>query len=468
MNIYQSTVFWFVVSVLILCITLPAVLVNAPIDTGTSTPQEFYTGTPAWIVPITPECITSVSTDYSSIRGLSNSLFQNVNVPNGKYLSNLIWGFSQLVMEDLFQFNFNTSAPTIDIFLNSTLGYMNISQLLTRCGINNTQNSWGCCEVSNGASTILDANWLYGDYASSQSLRSFVRGQMLLSTGGNLPFVSGSSGPFKAGTPNVNENPLLASLVTLFVLEHNYYANLLYSLHPGWTDNQLFYKARTYVIVEYQSIVFKEWLPAIFPIIPKNLPTSSSLLTTSQISLEFALTSAAFFRSMTYLPLFVNDTSSNIISRGIGAILNEAWVNGSQTMDVHVVETLCNNSATGIDYISRQLAWGQQVGLATYANIASAFSIPSMFQSTSGTTTPLSGVFGEPNVSGSSLGASVLYMLSQQVQRSALYDPFFYTNIGMETNIGLAFYLPLQRVTLQDIMIRNLGITPQLGAFHVK
>jgi hypothetical protein len=470
MNIYQATVFWTIVAIFILCITLPAVLVRPPPDTGSSTPHQFLTGTPAWIIPITSQCILNISTDYSSIRSLSNTIFNNVNVPNNKHLSNLIWGFSQLVMEDLFQFNLNTAVPTLDIFLNSSLGYMNVTQVMTRCGTNLTQNPWGCCEISNSASTVLDANWLYGDYAISQSLRNFVRGQMSLSTGGNLPFVSGNSGPFKAGTSNVNENPLLASLVTLFVLEHNYWANLLFSLHPDWTDNQLFYKARSYVLVEYQSIILKEWLPAIFPIIPKNVPISSLYLTTSQVSLELALTAGAFFRSMTSLPLFVNDTSSHVITRGITSILEEAWITGAQSMDVHVVETLCNNSETKIDYISRQLAWSQQVGLASYSNIANSFSIPQIFRTTTSPAinTALSGIFGEPNLSGSSLGASVLYMLSDQVQRSIANDPYFYTSPLIPPDIGNSFYVPLQRVSLQDIMIRNLAVTPGLGAFYGK
>lgn len=55
--------------------------------------------------------------------------------------------------------------------------------------------------------------------------------------------------------------PVLTVLHTLFIREHNRLADELRKGKPNWTDNQLFWEARRWVIAEYQAIVFNEWLP---------------------------------------------------------------------------------------------------------------------------------------------------------------------------------------------------------------
>ena len=473
MGLYQYTIFWIVICLGILLIVLPSALIRPGANTGSASPRKFYTPQPnvPWIVPVTPQCVPSPPpvTPTSEIRETSNSLFFDKNVPNDKYLSNLIWGFAQLVMEDLFRFTGNTGEPTIDILLSEELGYMNVTQIQTQCNPGMVNNPWGCCEAPNAVTSILDCSWLYGDNTmTANALRSGERGRMSLSVGGNLPL--DPMGNFKAGTPNVNENPLLASLVTLFVLEHNEWASTLFSLHPDWTDDQLFYKARSYVILEYQAIIFNEFVPALLPVLPQqdSLPIFPGVSESSQVTMEMALTAGPFFRSMlngVVTPL-TNNTSSTVTSLGIKAILENAWLTGTQMMDIHVAETLCNNSLTKIDYVSRLLAWGQQVGLASYGDIATAYGLPI---SSPYTVRPLSGVFGEYHRAGSSVGESVYTMLSDQLMRSARYDPYFYTNIGMESYIGSTFYFPLLKTRIADVIQRNIQLGPGASSgFYVR
>jgi hypothetical protein len=68
---------------------------------------------------------------------------------------------------------------------------------------------------------------------------------------------------FVAGDKRVNENVELESQQTLFMRNHNRLAGQLQSLHPFWTDEQLFQEARKLNIAEYQNIVFNGYVPSI-------------------------------------------------------------------------------------------------------------------------------------------------------------------------------------------------------------
>ena len=56
---------------------------------------------------------------------------------------------------------------------------------------------------------------------------------------------------------------MLTSLITVFVREHNYWADQLHNQHPTWTDEQLYDGARAIVIGEIQEITYNEYLPAL-------------------------------------------------------------------------------------------------------------------------------------------------------------------------------------------------------------
>src|SRR5581483_12391770 len=68
---------------------------------------------------------------------------------------------------------------------------------------------------------------------------------------------------FATGDRRGNENVELTALQTLFVRNHNRLATELQKQHPGWSDEQLYQEARKLNIAEYQSIVYKEWIPAV-------------------------------------------------------------------------------------------------------------------------------------------------------------------------------------------------------------
>jgi hypothetical protein len=137
--------------------------------------------------------------------------------------------------------------------------------------------------------SFLDLSQVYGSTDDvSNILRSHVNGQLRTSPTGNfLPRESDFSAAdlatlnqeeggiandahqvsdselFVAGDKRVNENVELESQQTLFMRNHNRLAAQLHSLHPTWTDEQLFQEARKLNIAEYQNIVFNGYVPSI-------------------------------------------------------------------------------------------------------------------------------------------------------------------------------------------------------------
>ena len=126
----------------------------------------------------------------------------------------------------------------------------------------------------NAVTSFVDMHNVYGESeAKSNALREFSRGRLLTSGLNMLPMRCADRGIeiatagkdanqlFCAGDVRVNENIYLTSFHTLFMREHNRLAALLAAQNPGWSDQQLFDKARVLNIARYQQILFYEWLP---------------------------------------------------------------------------------------------------------------------------------------------------------------------------------------------------------------
>ena len=141
-------------------------------------------------------------------------------------------------------------------------------------------------QYKNEITAYLDASNVYGSTIERANwLRTFEGGKLKTSEGDLLPYntttgeyeatidpdapamdhpVTPPDGKwFVAGDVRANENPLLTTLHTLFVREHNRICDELAETYPRWSDERLYQEARRIVIAEEQNITFNEWLPAI-------------------------------------------------------------------------------------------------------------------------------------------------------------------------------------------------------------
>jgi hypothetical protein len=109
-----------------------------------------------------------------------------------------------------------------------------------------------------------DASQIYGgDAATAAALRTSVGGRLRIEPTGLLP-VDPATGLHLTGFTD-NWWIGLAMLHTLFTLEHNFICDLLASQHAGWTDGQIFTKARLINSALMAKIHTVEWTPAILP-----------------------------------------------------------------------------------------------------------------------------------------------------------------------------------------------------------
>jgi len=140
-------------------------------------------------------------------------------------------------------------------------------------GITDSNNIF---QTFNNATSYIDLNIVYGMTPEIvNKLRSFTQGKMLTGPGDTLPDNSVIGVPNEcalAGPPIGNaagdlrsdENFYITVLHTLFLRQHNRFAQQIYSANPSRTDEQIFQEARKLNIATFQHIIYDEWFPEVF------------------------------------------------------------------------------------------------------------------------------------------------------------------------------------------------------------
>src|SRR5204863_9762463 len=117
----------------------------------------------------------------------------------------------------------------------------------------------------------LDGSMVYGsDDIRAQDLRTLDgTGHLIVGNNNLLPLntfslpnePNTSSTFFLAGDVRANENPVLTALQTLFMREHNFWADHFHSQDPTLDDDALYNRARAMVGAEIQKITYTDFLP---------------------------------------------------------------------------------------------------------------------------------------------------------------------------------------------------------------
>lgn len=269
----------------------------------------------------------------------------------------------------------------------------------------------------NEVTAFIDGSQVYGSSkARADALRSFSGGLMRTSAGTMLPFnTSGLANAndshvmpdaklYLAGDVRANENPDLISLQTLFVREHNRIAKEQATVHPAWTDEQLYQSARQQVIAELQAITYNEFLPALLgrqairpysgyradvnPSIANEFSTGAfrfghSLLDSEIGRLNDDGTEAgkpislahAFFNTAVFDPADANHAGD------IDPFLKAAASGTAQEVDLLVVDELRNMlfgapGSGGLDLAALNIQRGRDHGLADYNTVRAAYGLP--------------------------------------------------------------------------------------------
>lgn len=125
----------------------------------------------------------------------------------------------------------------------------------------------------NSLSSFLDLTNVYGPTKRRNSeLRLSYDGLMKTSEGNLLPFNvkrlnnapnSRKTKFYVAGDHRASEHPVLTSIHTLFLREHNRLAGVLKARNPSWNNDKLFAEAKKINEGQFQKIAFEEWFPRI-------------------------------------------------------------------------------------------------------------------------------------------------------------------------------------------------------------
>ncbi|CAL1286457.1 unnamed protein product [Larinioides sclopetarius] len=134
-------------------------------------------------------------------------------------------------------------------------------------------------EQLNQMTSWIDGSFVYStSEAWVNSMRTFENGTFRSTEGGfpprnleRVPLINypparylGMQNPermFLLGDPRIHQNPALLSLGVVFHRWHNVMAERVRRQHPDWADEDVFQRARRWVIATLQNIILYEYLP---------------------------------------------------------------------------------------------------------------------------------------------------------------------------------------------------------------
>lgn len=363
-------------------------------------------------------------------------------------------------------------------------------------------------------SSAVDLAAVYSsDTSRLNMLRTFQNGTMKSSPGKMLPYNLGNmfnaptsdSRFFLAGDHRANEHPMLTSLQTLFLREHNRLAEELLTYFPNWSDDQLFNVSRMINWAQYQKIVFEEWYPAITGRQLRRYrkhrswvnPGVSDIFTTAAFRLGHTMVGNVVTRrdnQMNEMPkMDMKDmffVPWSVADNGIEPFIRGAIMQTAQEVDVLVHSSIRNflfsnvPEEKGFDLMALNLQRSRDHALPSYNNVRQMFgrrpavrfshitrnkALQSKLQSAYGTVDrvePWIGLMAEDHASGSSMGPTMLKIWGREFTRMRNGDRFYYEQKKMflpEVVEKMPWVENLKGINglMRQIIIRNTDITDE-------
>jgi hypothetical protein len=226
-------------------------------------------------------------------RVISNEIFaqDEIDIKDPSNLSDFCWVFGQFIDHEFGltpnnSERFDIAVPPGDIWFDPNDEGNRVIQMKRNLFDKNSGNSASNPRQHvNMVTSFIDGSAVYGsEMIRANWLRSFKNGKLKVSEGNLLPYntltgeldspidplapemgndTGEESKLFVAGDVRANENPLLASVHTLFVREHNRQCDLIKLKNPTWSDEEIYQYARKMVGGFIQQILFNEWLPSV-------------------------------------------------------------------------------------------------------------------------------------------------------------------------------------------------------------
>ncbi|MEM1331608.1 MAG: peroxidase family protein [Planctomycetota bacterium] len=444
----------------------------------------------------------------TSARSISNAVGTQTAATdtNSRNLSAMWWQWGQFIDHDFAQVHGGTESASISVPMGDAsfdpyfTGVAEIS--FTRSAFTLPEDD--CRQHANEITSFVDASAVYGsDTARASALRSGVGGRMLTSDGDLLPFntmgldndnATGNPGPlYAAGDTRANEVIGLTAMHTLFVREHNYWADQLAAQNPEWDDETLYQEARRVVGAQMQAITYNEFLPALLG--EGALSDYDGYDDTVDATLSNEFSTAAYRLGHTMLNnqyLLLNEDGSEhsyghvdladgffnpvdvMEQAGLDPIFRGLAAQQANEIDTQVVDGVRNflfgpPGAGGLDLLALNIQRGRDHGIPDFNTLRQAFGLDAIIDFTDLTSDaalaaalatvysdvseidPWIGLMAEDHVNGASVGETLRAILVDQFERMRDGDRFWY-----EGDAELAALVG--DTTLSDIILRNTDI----------
>lgn len=445
-------------------------------------------------------------TNRKSAREISNLIAnQETQELNSRQLTDMVWAWGQFIDHDIVNTpggteKFNIQLPEGDP-LHQQFAKATHFEFTRSKGITDDK---GIRQQQNTTTALIDASAVYG-HSSDQTkqLRSFRGGKLKTSKGALLPILNGRQGPqFQAGDHRATENPLLSSVHTIWLREHNRWADQLAKQNPGWSDEQIFQQAKRQVTGLIQHITYSEFLPALLgegALEPYNGYDDKA---DAGISTEFAtggyrvghtLISDQLVRvdgeGQVLAAIELTDSFFNvqhILKGGIESILNGASQQVAQEVDTQLVDGLRNflfgrgaqvskdGAIPAIDLAARNIQRGRDHGIADYNSLRSALGLKkvsnfseitsdaqlaSKLQAAYGSVNDVDAFVGglaEDHIQGGSVGELFSRIIADQFTAIRAGDKTWFS--GSNSGLSDSDIKAIKATTLADVIKRNSTI----------
>jgi len=465
--------------------------------------------------------------DRPSARAVSNAVCaQTGSIPNRMGASDLLWQWGQFLDHDIVLTATADPAEPFPIAVPSGDPYFDPAATGTKTiSLSRSYHEavGGVRQQANELTSYIDASQVYGsDAATAAALRRNDGSGMLKTSAGNMLPLAADGFFFEAGDIRVNEQIGLIAIQTLFMREHNYWADQIRRRSQAGggglapiaglplvaapvTDEKIYQTARAIVGAEMQAISYREFLPALLgpnAIAPYRGYDPNADAT---IANEFAVAAYRFGHSMLSPTMLRLDAAGNPIAQGnisladsffapdkvratgIDPILRGLARQKAQELDAQLVYGVRNflfgpPGAGGFDLASLNIQRGRDHGLPAYnalrrhaglppartfaditRNAAAARRLASVY-ATPDLVDPWVGMLAEDDVQGALVGPTLKHVLARQFEALRNGDRFWYENhLAPETRRFV------EQQTLATVVRRNTAIRNEIpnDAFHV-
>ncbi|WOO41230.1 peroxidase family protein [Rubellicoccus peritrichatus] len=447
--------------------------------------------------------------DRASARAISSAVSaQDGSIPNSEGVSDFVWQWGQFLDHDI------TETPVIDpaepFDIEVPLGDAWFDPFNTgtvTIGLNRSfyeHDADGVRQQFNEITAFIDASNVYGsDEERAADLRTNDgTGRLRTSDGDLLPFninelpnaPSDDPGFYIGGDVRANEQVGLIAMHTLFVREHNRWADFFRERHPDVSGDVVYNLARAIVGAEMQAITYREFLPRVLGRKALKSYRGYRADVDPSISNIFATASYRFGHSMLSTELLRLDVDGNVIEEG-NLSLAEAFFNpdeiaavgidpvlrglasqAAQEVDTRVIDDVRNflfgpPGAGGFDLVSLNIQRGRDHGLPSYNTVREAYGLEPVtafteISSDTEISDGLASVYASPDdidlwvgglaedhVEGALVGETLQAVLGDQFERLRDGDRFWYQRYLPRRWVNM-----VERQTLSEIIRRNTDI----------